>query len=582
MYVVGISSLKQNTAAALLHDGMVEAAIENDKLLRHHSRGLPKAALRFCVEKTGIEWKDVDTIAVATRPMSAWARRTLLRGRLSATSPTASAYYEAREIAALARTLNDIRILRRNNDGSTSKVVTLDHHLCHAAHGFFSSSFDRALIVTMDEDGDGVAATVSLGEGDQIRVLKRIAFPHSLGWVYSQVTELLGFVPRQDEHKVQWLSLEGEPAYQDVFLKMLRRTGSPVPHIDSSYFRRGLTGQVAFSAKFYKEAQVPDRKPEFTDEQRRALAASVQAACLHIVADLVRHYMTSQKVQHVCFSGGLFLNSLLVSDLEKQFGVGQVSVPPAPGNAGAAVGAALLVWHQSKKPRTGGLVHAYVGPKFRHQDIKEVLDNCKSRYSLQNTEVRKLGAAVQLLQAGKIIGWYQGATEFGPRALGNRSVLASPWAAYVKENLNDYIKHREWFRPFALAVPEEDCERYFDASPLCRYMNSLGTVKDGCDVLPEGMMLPGRRVRVQVVERKNNPLFWALLKKFGEQAPAPLLLNTSFNLFGEPLVVQPRDAIRSYFCSGVDALVIDNFVLSKSGQASIRTEIATVPLRMGA
>jgi carbamoyltransferase len=209
--------------------------------------------------------------------------------------------------------------------------------------------------------------------------------------------------------------------------------------------------------------------------------------------------------------------------------------------------------------------HVFWGPKFREQDVKDVLDNCKARYALHNTEDRKIEAVVQLLSAGKIVGWYQGATEFGPRALGHRSVLASPWGDYVKENLNDFIKHREWFRPFALAVPEEDCARYFDASPLCAFMNSLAWARPEASVLPEGLLFSGNRVRLQVVSRGGNPLFWRLLKRLGEQAPAPILVNTSFNLFGEPLVVNPRDAVRSYFCSGIDALVVGNFVLAKAG-----------------
>jgi carbamoyltransferase len=175
-----------------------------------------------------------------------------------------------------------------------------------------------------------------------------------------------------------------------------------------------------------------------------------------------------------------------------------------------------------------------------------------------------LDAALQLLLSGKIVGWFQGAAEFGPRALGNRSVLGSPWAPYLRENLNDYIKHREWFRPFAVAIPEEDCDRYFVCSQLCESMNSLAQVRPEANVLPDGFVLPGNLVRLHVVNQRGNPLFWRLLKRFGEIAPAPMLVNTSFNLFGEPLVVKPRDAVRSYFCSGIDALVIDNFVLSKT------------------
>ncbi len=201
-------------------------------------------------------------------------------------------------------------------------------------------------------------------------------------------------------------------------------------------------------------------------------------------------------------------------------------------------------------------------PHSRHE-IVDVLSNSKARYSYENTEERRLDAAIQLLQGGKVIGWFQGAAEFGPRALGNRSLLASPWAPYVKENLNDYIKHRERFRPFAIAIPEEDCARFFECSRLCRFMNSLGTVRSGSDVLPEGFALPGNQVRLHVVEEKANPLFWRLLKRFGSVAPAPMLINTSFNLGGEPLVGKPQDAFRSYFCSGIDALMIEGLLLSK-------------------
>ena len=225
----------------------------------------------------------------------------------------------------------------------------------------------------------------------------------------------------------------------------------------------------------------------------------------------------------------------------------------------------MLVWHQAmQKPRLPAVRYMYSGPPCNRSEVKDVLDNCKARYSLQNTVERRLDATLDLLQSGKIVGWFQGAAEFGPRALGNRSLLASPWASYVKENLNDYIKHREWFRPFAVAVPEEDCAHYFECSQLCQSMNSLARIKPGVNVLPDGFVLPGNLVRLQVVQQQANPLLWRLLKRVGEQAPAPLLVNTSFNLFGEPLVVKPRDAVRSYFCSGLDALVIDNFILSKT------------------
>jgi carbamoyltransferase len=563
MLILGLSSLDHDIAAALLRDGEVVAAIENDKLIRSGMRGLPQEAIKFCLDKAGATWSDLEAVAVASGPVEGWMRRSLLRARLSLLSARASAYYEVNELGRLARELNHRRVLRQLH-GEKAKVINLNHHLCHAASAFYQSPYERALILTLDHEGDGTSGLVALGEGGKIRPLRRVGFPNSIAWVYSQVTELLGFAPRKDEHKTQWLSLEGEPVYKDVFLKILRRPGSPVPHLNLSYFNRGLVGRLAFSDRFYKELDLP-RPLKLTDEQRRALAASVQQACAQVVVDLLQHFRERQ-VDQICLGGGLFLNSLLVSDVEKKLGFEDVYVPPAPGNAGSAVGAALLVWHgeMSKPRRAAKLGGPYWGPSFSRTEIKDTLDNSKARYSLQITEDRKLEMAVQLLHGGKIVGWYQGATEFGPRALGNRSVIASPWADYVKENLNDYIKHREWFRPFALAIPEEDCEQWFEASPSCRYMNSLATAKPAQNGLPEGFLLPGNRVRLHVVSRDANPAFWKLLKRFGESAPAPILVNTSFNLFGEPLVVKPRDAMRSYFCSGVDALIIDNFVLAKS------------------
>jgi carbamoyltransferase len=565
MRILGLSSFKHDTAAAVLEDGVVKSAIENDKLARSRTRGLPEAAIRSCLERTGGGWEGIDMVAVATRPLQGWTRKSFLRAKLATIAPVASAYYEVTEVGVLARELNDLRILRRKAVGGNSKVITFNHHLCHAASAFFPSPFERSLIVVMDEDGDGNSAMLAVGEGNRIRVLRTVAFPHSLAWLYSQITELIGFRPHQDEHKTQWLSLEGEPLFKDVLLKMLGGGRRLSPHLDYSFFNRGLAGKLAFSAKFYRSTGLSSDPSRIEEEQRKALASSVQAACTEVITHLVEDLRHREKLQEVCFAGGLFQNTLLVASLEKNLGMNQVFVPLAPGNAGSALGAAFLGWHHVlDKPRAEAIPGAYLGPRFTSQQTKDVLDNSKSRYALQTTEGRRLDATVQLLLAGKIVGWFQGPAEFGPRALGNRSVLASPWAPYVKENLNDFIKHREWFRPFAIAVPEEDCSRYFEASRQCRSMNSLAWVRLGSECLPEGFLLPGNRVRLQVVERSSNPLFWGLLKRFGEVASAPMLLNTSFNLFGEPLVLTPRDAIRSYYCSGIDALVMDNFVLSKS------------------
>ena len=574
MLILGISSFEHDTAAALLSDGEVVAAIENDKLERSTIAGVPDKAIQFCLSQAGAGWHELDAIAVATSPLQRWFRRSTLPAKMSQLSPLAYAHHGASELGSLVRDLGHFRALRQAN--GHSRDLRFEHHLCHAANAYYLSSFDRALIVTIDEEGDGNSVLVAMAEGSAIRVLRRIPFPNSPAWVYSQVTELLGFAARKEEHKTQWLSLGGEPVHKAVFLDMMRGPGSCLPRLNHSYFNSGLAGNPAFSSKFYRKLELPQDRGQITDNQRRVIASSLQAAMTDLVAELVDAYRDRENVSNVCLAGGLMSNTLLVATLEQRLGMNEVFVPPAPGNAGCAMGAAMLTWHQTfAKPRLEPQAAVYCGPSYTRSEIKEILDNCKVRYSLQNTEDRKIDTALQLLQAGKIVGWYQGATEFGPRSLGNRSILASPWAPYVRENLNDFIKHREWFRPFALAVPEEDANRFFQCSNLCRSMNTLGKVLPDSVELFRDFMLPGDFVRLHVVTKDANSHFWRLLKRFGEQSPAPVLVNTSFNLFGEPMVVKPRDAVRSYFCSGIDALIIDNFVLSKSGLGQAAARLAS-------
>jgi carbamoyltransferase len=561
MLILGLSSSKHDTAAALFEDGFIKAAIENDKLVRSHSAGLPNAAIRFCLEQAKISWDDLDAIAVENHAFQGSELRSVSNSRSRSSAPLAT-YQDADGLGNFSGELRKLRRAQSNHD-APAKIFPFDHHSCHAASAFLLSPFERALIVTMDEEGDGNSGMIAVGEGTQIRALRKIRFPHSLAWVYSQVTRLLGFVPHKEEHKTQWLSVGGEPVFKKLFLEMFRNERNHVPSLNSDLLNP--SGDPVFSSRFYRELGLSDETTRLQDDQRSALASSLQHACAEIVSTLIEYFRDRTGIHNVCLAGGLFQNTLLVAMLERQLGIDQVFVPPAPGNAGCALGAGLLVWHTNlQKPRLPAVTQVYSGPSSSSSEIKDVLDNCKARYSMQLTIERKMDAALQLLEAGKIVGWFQGPTEFGPRALGNRSLLASPWASYVRENLNDYIKHREWFRPFALAVREEDSNRYFECSQLCQSMNSLAWARPEARTLLDGFVLPGNFVRLHVVRQKSNPHFWQLIKRFGERAPAPLLINTSFNLFGEPLVVKPRDAVRSYFCSGVDALMIDMFLLSKS------------------
>jgi carbamoyltransferase len=585
MRILGLSPFTHDVSAALLEDGVIRAVIEEGKLSRSRTtRGVPEAAIEFCLKQGGIGLKDVDHIAVASLPLRGWKRRALAGAKISPFSPVASAYCQMAEIGRLAREMGHHRLLRLQDGAPADRIVNVEHHLAHAASAFFLSPFERSLIVTMDEEGDGHSGMLAVGEGSRIRVLRNIPYPHSLAWLYSKVTEILGFNLHVDEHKTQWLSLEGEPLYRDIFHDLLGKSARGTLRFDSSYLEHGVGGRFALSAKFWTRLRLSKNRAEWSDEQRRALAASVQQVCAEKVIEIVETLRKQEGIDQVCLGGGLFQNVPLVAAVEKSLGLNHVFVPPAPGNAGCALGAALYVQHHIQKaPRKAPNTDAYWGPAYSRHQIKDVLDNCKARFSFQIMKDRQAENAVELLLAGKIIGWFQGAAEFGPRALGNRSVLASPWAPYVKENLNDFIKHREWFRPFAVSVPEEDAPHFFEASQLCESMNSLARVRPGVEGLPEGFILPGGLVRLHVVKKSANPALWDLLKRFGESAAAPMLLNTSFNLFGEPLVVSPLDAIRSYSCSGIDALLMDNFLLTKapfqpSGGTEKRKESASLSL----
>lgn len=566
-YVLGLSPPQHDASAALLDGNGIKAAIEESKLVRSRScSGVPYKAARFCLSGAGVNWGDVGIVAMGSRPIRSWFRKARLQAKFMPLAPLDGAYSQANAIGELGLELNSRRTLRELHGIISERVVSFDHHLCHAASTFYASPFERALILTLDERGDGISGTVAIGEGNRIRTLQSTAFPHSLALVFSLVTKFLGFAPRREEHKTQWLSLYGEPAFKDVFLEMLRGSSNGDLRLNLSYFNRWLTDQIEFSDKFSRTLGLSgNRAVEARQQIAPQVACSLQHACATVLTQFLETWRRHTGTTHLCLSGGLFLNPLLVRAVEKSTAFDGVFVQPAAGNAGCALGAAWLAWHHLLgKPRQEPIANVYWGPHYTAEQIKQVLDNCKAPYRWFRTDAERNDETVRLLERGKIVAWYQGAAEFGPRALGNRSLLASPWAPYVRENLNDYVKHRESFQPFAIAVTEEDCPRYFDCSRLANFMSSVASVNPITQELLRDFVLPGNQVRLHVVQRQANPAFWSLLKKFSERAPAPFLVNTSFNLFGEPLVISPRDAVRSFFCSGIDALVIHGFVLVKT------------------
>src|SRR5437016_12579488 len=407
------------------------------------------------------------------------------------------------------------------------------------------------------------SGSLYLGEGDELRLLQPLPFPNSLGWFFSRVTRLLGFRPHRDEHKVQWLSKDGQPNFVSAFRKVFRWNSGGLPVLNRRYFGSGADEDAAFSDAVLRDLGL-DRSVVASDAQVRAsLARSVRDVLEEIVLAIAERYRKRHSVDSLCVAGGLFLNVFLVRALETRSALKNVYVQPVAGNSGAALGAALLARKRLGRPARQSLPHLYLGPGFSSSEIKSVLDNCKVIYKYPSGEEPLFAEVAQLLLRDKIVAWFQGRTEFGHRALGNRSILASPFSEYVIENVNQYIKHREDFHPFAFSAPAETVSQFFDCSPNCHFMASLVTLKPGVPAALERFAFEGRTVRVHAVEHETNPRFWRLLHKFGERAPAPVLFNTSFNLFGEPLVSDPREAIRSFYCAGIDALAIGDFLVVK-------------------
>jgi carbamoyltransferase len=554
MLVLGIASLDPDSAVALLDDHSVLAAIEEEKLNRSvGANGIPSLAIARVLQQQNVRPSDLAVAALADLPQQARLRESGLGSRFS--GGKRRSWRDLRKSTSIPQ-------LRHHLDRRV-KLQQFEHHLCHAASAYYTSGFDRSLILTLDGGAASRCGQVSLGEKDEIRPLRAMQFPDSLGWFYSRVTALLGLRPNYDEHKLQWLGRQGEPGYLPAFRKLFRSDAQGLPVVESGYFVPGPDERGAFSPKFYRQLKI--HKDKFREDPAvcAAIARSAQLFLEETVLEIAHRFQEETKADSLCLAGGVFQNVLLVRALETRSRFANVYVQPIAGNAGTALGAAFL----ARKKLTGksgraALTTLALGPNLGSQEIKAVLDNCKIIYKYLSGEEQLIAESVRLLQRDSIVAWCQGRTEFGHRALGNRSILASPFSEYVIDNVNQYIKHRADFHPFALSVPAERAAEFFDCSPNCRFMASLGTLKDQVAGL-EQFAFNGREVRVHTVDKESNPSFWRLLHKFGETAAAPVLVNTSFNLFGEPLVSDPREAVRSFYCAGIDALALGSFLVVK-------------------
>jgi Predicted carbamoyl transferase, NodU family len=521
--LVGLGGLLSDAACCVVKNGRLVSAVEQSKVSHwgRHSQ-FPDEAFSAALEAAEVEPAEIECVAIA-RPF--------------AQGSESGAQLELRS-----------RFPR-------SEIVVVEHHTAHAASAYYASNFDSATVLSVDRAGDFRSAVLFEGSGNRLTPVRELYFPDSLGDLFNRVTALLGYQPRSDEHKVQWLSTSGEPTEHQLFADLLHRNGVAWPQIDRSYLDADRLTQGGFSRRFYDAIELSPNE-RIPAAKQASIAASLQQAINETVAGVLGG------AQHVCIAGGLALNALLIASLERQFP--NVFVQPAAGNAGTALGAALHTWHhfyrQAERVPFDTLC---LGPQYSAEQIKRVLENCKLHFRFLLTEGEVIDQAIRALNANKIVAWMQGRMEFGPRALGNRSILASPRNPYSTENLNVYIKHRESFRKFAASVPAEAASDYFDVGSNARFLATVGRVRPEHKKQFEAALLGGDIIRVHTVERNENPRYHALLTAAGKATGLPVLYNTSFNLFGDPLVCTPRDAVRSFYSSGIDAMFAGNFHLEK-------------------
>ena len=575
MNILGITGQDRDAAAALVCDGAVIAAIEEEKLsrIRHigmdYAGGLPERAITFCLERGGIAFDELDYVAYYLEPYKLFHREIAFYSSLAMDAPAASSFesfpnYFVDSLNGLRQRLRT-RAMGEARLAKHGQFVDVNHQLAHAASAFYASGFQRSAILALNNRGDMTSAALMRGDGERIEIQAEGSFPHSLGMVYSTVTDALGF-GIDDCHKAMWLSSTGEPEFLDLFKRLVFVGSAGLPEVDLEYFDLSQRRLVSLSERFFREAGLTLRgKDEPITQRHRNIAASLQNRIEDVLCDVATRHRERTREENLCLAGGVALNGLANSAIERRSGYKRLFVQPAAGNAGCAIGSALYVWHQvlGNPDRIHSMRHAFLGPQYNEEEIKNVLDNCKLGYEYFLTEEKLVTEVARLIESGRIVGWFRGAMEFGPRTLGARSILASPISEVTGDNLNIYIKQREDFRPFSAAVPEEREDEFFEQSNLSPFLQGVSRVRPGKEPLIPAAVFGKGQVRVQSVDRKTNPSFWKLLVKFGELTGVPILLNTSFNLFGEPVVSTPREAVRGFYCSGIDCLAIGNFLVKK-------------------
>jgi carbamoyltransferase len=600
MKILGISAYYHDAAACLVNDGEIIAAAQEERFTRKkHDLNFPVNALVYCLAEAKITSKDIDYVVFYDKPFLKFERllETYLafapRGFESfATSLPIWLKDKLFQKSVIICALKDLW----GEDGKwEEKLLFSEHHLSHAASAFFPSPFERAAVLTMDGVGEYATTSLAVGKGHELSVYKEIHFPHSAGLLYSAITYYTGFKVNSGEYKIMGLAPYGEPKYAKLIkdhLIDIKEDGSFA--LDMSYFDY-CTGLTMTNEKFDALFGGPPRKQESILTQREMdLAASIQIVLEEVVLKLANGVAKTTGEKNLCLAGGVALNCVANGKLLREKAFDRLWIQPAAGDAGGALGAALGVYHitlnQPRKVSSGldAMKGSFLGPEFSQEDIAERLTRCGAVFKMLKEE-EVVEQTAQALANVKAIGWMNGRMEFGPRALGGRSIIADPRSPTMQKLLNLKVKYRESFRPFAPSVLREDVSHWFELDDDSPYMLLVADViKDkrremtaaeqtlfGIDKLniPRSKIPAVTHVdysaRVQTVHRETNPRYYALIKRFKELSGCPMIVNTSFNVRGEPIICTPEDAFRCFMGTGLDILVVGNCILYKDAQSKV-------------
>ncbi|MGK5095173.1 carbamoyltransferase [Deltaproteobacteria bacterium TL4] len=597
--IIGISAFYHDSAAALVIDGKTVAAAQEERFTRKkQDPGFPANAIRFVLEEASLHLEDIDYFVFYDKPFVKFER--LLETYLAYAPRGLRSFLMAmplwlKEKLFLKETLKrELSTLSGLTKKELPRLLFTEHHQAHAASAFFPSPFKKAAVLCLDGVGEWATTSVWLGEDHQLDPLWQIDFPHSLGLLYSAFTYYTGFRVNSGEYKLMGLAPYGEPKYVDLIYEHLIETkpnGSF--HLNMKYFDYA-TGLTMTNNQFAALFGGPPRVSEANITQKEMdLARSIQVVTEQVILNIAKAIKEELKVDNLCLAGGVALNCVANGKLHRAKIFDNIWIQPAAGDAGGALGAALSVWHeyleQERNPEVNmdSTSGSYLGPSFSELQITEYLDAVQARYQVMD-EDELFPTVAHYLATENVIGWFQGRMEFGPRALGGRSILGDPRSQKMQSTLNLKIKYRESFRPFAPAVKAEKVSDWFDFEGVSPYMLMVANVREDKQVPMsseqkqrwglERLKIPRSQIpavthvdysaRLQTVHQETNPRFWALLTQFEKITGCPVLINTSFNVRGEPMVCTPEDAYRCFMRTEMDYLVLENVILSKKEQPS--------------